>query len=171
MNIQQTTKAQAQQIFIFILAMLITAGIIVYGYTAIKDFTQRQEEVEALTLQKQLENEFEILLSDFGTIKRPEIRVPEKFDFVCFSDGFKAKDDNADICNSGNDAYSPVACSAYKNDQANVFFIPDGSKNFMVIDNKIQINSGSVLCVPVRRGRINLQLESKGDRILASTYS
>ena len=56
-------KAQiAGQIFVYIIAVVVVGFIVVYGYSAIKGFSERGEEVESISLRKDLENSVQILL-------------------------------------------------------------------------------------------------------------
>lgn len=163
-------KGQTQQIFIFILAMLITAGIVVYGYTAIKDFGEKQEQVELITFQTQIENELDILLGDFGTIKRPPIKTPANVEYVCFGDKNNNDYANSPLCQDLANypgALSRIACSAYEGGKSNVFLIPDGSTNFMAADNNLDVSGvpGKVLCIKTQRGQLKVQFESLGNEI------
>lgn len=167
----ESTKAQAQQIFIFILALFITAGIIIYGYTAVRDFGERQKQVERISLEQQIKGEFDLLLSDFGSIKRPTIRVPSSYEYVCFVDGFQSASGSFPLCTT--EPRSPIACNAIQNNlPGNVFFIPDGSLSFIAANNRIVTgNQQKVMCLKNQQGRLKIELESRGDRVIVTEYS
>jgi len=178
-DVNHTTKAQAQQIFIFILSFIITAGIIIYGYTAIKDFTGRQKQVEFVTFKTQLQNEFSVLLADYGSIKRPVVSVPSQFDYVCIVDiEDYSSASSSDLCISTNPKLrSPLACEGWKSKQGNVFLIPDGSDYFTVVNNNVKIavpptsTKGGYICFKNKNGKLTMQLKSLGDKIEVSDYS
>ncbi|MBW2996774.1 hypothetical protein KY349_00365 [Candidatus Woesearchaeota archaeon] len=168
-------KAQvAGQIFIYITAIVIVGLIIVYGYSAIKGFTERGEEVEYITMQKSVENAVKSIASDYGSVKRPDIDVPGKYELVCFVDKGLSEEaiETSDICQSraGREKYhQPIVCSGWKTGRNNVFLIPDGSESFDV--GNIVMEHGNFLCFDVFNNKINLQLTGLGDRVEISSYS
>jgi hypothetical protein len=170
-------KAQvAGQVFIYITAIVVVGFIIVYGYSAITKFTQRGQEVEYISLKTSMENSFKAIVSDYGSIKRPDIDIPGKYTAVCFIDkeNFAAKQ-STPICGGGGDTgadkyNSPIACAAWATKRSNVFLLPDGSDNFDV--GTIQIEGGApYICFNVVNNKIRLQLESMGDKVKVSEYS
>ncbi len=175
-------KAQvAGQIFIYIIAIIVVGLIIAYGYSAIKGFSDKGEQVEYITLMSSIQNSVKSMVSDFGSIKRPSIDISGKYTMVCFVDKSRAKDaDNTALCSSvpGQEKfYEPVACSGWKTGRDDVFLIPDGSESFSV-DSTLEIsNTGKpyqgqpFICLEVVNNKITLQLESKGDRVVVSDYS
>jgi len=176
-------KAQiAGQIFIYITAIVVVGFIIVYGYSAISQFTKRGQEVEYITLKTGIENSVKAITSDYGSVKRPGIDVPGKYKMVCFVDksvGSSAADSTA-FCQEQSalsQYYQPIACSGWKTGRSNVFLIPDGSENFDVnvtlkIDNEGKPYQGQpFICLDVVNGKIKLQLEGKGDSVLVSEHS
>ena len=170
---RSSRKAQeAGQIFIYITAIVVVGFIIVYGYSAISKFTKRGQEVEYISLKTAMENSFKAIVSDFGSIKRPDIDIPGKYTAVCFIDkGMWGGKGTTPICNSNGpaDKYnSPIACSAWiENGRSNVFLLPDGSDNFDV--GTIQMD-GPYICFNVVNNKIRLQLESLGDKVKVTEY-
>lgn len=179
-RIRKSRKGQvAGQIFIYVIAVVVVGLIVAYGYSAIKGFSKRGEEVEYITLKTNIENSVKAITSDFGSIKRPDFTVPGKYEMVCFVDKTRAADaDATDICTlrTGNeDIYQPIACSGWKTGRDNVFMIPDGSESFDVGTISI-VNSGEsyagqpFICFEVVNNRIKLQLTGKGDKVEVSAY-
>ncbi|MBW2967496.1 hypothetical protein KY362_03345 [Candidatus Woesearchaeota archaeon] len=174
----------AGQIFIYIIAVVVVGLIIVYGYSAIKGFTQRGEEVEYIGLKTNIENAVKGITSDFGSIKRPDITIPGKYEYVCFvnkdlakSPEGKAKIETDSICTGlGVDTamHSPVACAAWDIGRDNVFLLPDGSDSFDVGEITIKrpgvTGSADSLCFEVVGNKINMQLKGLGDRVEVSSY-
>ena len=168
-------KAQiAGQIFIYIIAIVVVGLIIAYGYSAIKGFSERGEEVEYLTLKTGLENSVKSIVSDYGSVKRPDIDIPGKYEMVCFVD--KALRDGSDataICQRrpGEDEryYQPIVCSAWQTGRSNAFLIPDGSESFD-IGNIVMEGGKPFICMDVVNNRINLQLTGLGDRVEISEF-
>jgi len=168
-------KAQnAEQIFIYIIAIVVVGLIIAYGYSAIKNFSQRGEEVEYISLKTSVENSVNGIASDYGSIKRPPIDVPGKYKMVCFVD--KARKDGASataLCNRipGEEKYyEPIVCSGWQTGRSNVFLVPDGSENFDV--GTIVVEGGKpFICMDVVNNKIKLQLKGLGDKVEVSEYT
>jgi len=176
----------AGQIFTYILAILIVGGIIVYGYTAIRDFSDRGEQVAFISFKTSFENTVKTMVSDYGTIKRPDFEVPAQYKKVCLVDFTKGYTDgfvsSTATCMAGDTQKSePIACTAWKqgnlqysntpNKQitlSNVFLTPDGAESFNV--GKMRIKNG-MICAPVKNGKIKLQFKSVGDSVEISTYT
>jgi hypothetical protein len=172
----------AGEIFIYVIAVVVVGFILIYGYSAIKDFSKRGEEVEYISLKTDFENAFKSITSDYGSVKRPSVSIPGKYEFICFvKRGLSEGDiDLTPLCTGGVAGYpaglrSPIACSAWKNGRSNVFFLPDGSDNFDV--GEIQLSSGTdrssdlpFLCLEVVNNKINLQLKGLGSKVEVSEY-
>ena len=166
-------KAQiAGQIFIYIIAIVVVGLIIAYGYSAIKGFTEKGEEVEYITLRTNIENSVKSIASDYGSVKRPDISIPGKYEMVCFVD--KARKEAADttaICTQQpglEKIYQPIVCSGWKTGRDNVFLVPDGSESFDV--GTIVMETGSFLCLDVVNNKIKLQLTGLGDKVGVSQH-
>ena len=148
-------KAQlAGQIFIYIIAVVVVGLIILYGYSAIKSFSKRGEEVEYLTLKTSLESAVKGISSDFGSIKRPDIAIPGKYKQVCFGEKVSGAVINAtQWCMK-----EPIACAVWRTNRSNVFLIPDGTDNFDVGEIATLPQGEHVICFDVVNNKINLQL-------------
>jgi len=165
----------AGQIFIYIIAIVVVGLIVAYGYSAIRGFSQRGEEVEYITLKTTIENSVKAITSDFGSIKRPDLDIPGKYEMICFTDKSKAQSgaEGTALCSrqSGQEKfYQPIACSGWKTGRDNVFLIPDGSESFDVGTIVIQDNR-PFHCFDVINNGIKLQLEGLGDKVRVSEYS
>ena len=182
-------KAQiAGQIFIYVIAVVVVGLIMAYGYSAIKSFGQRGEEVEYITLKTNIENSVKAITSDYGSIKRPDFSVSGKYEMVCFVDKDRPDRETAAmatvLCGSGTTGNpdldkkldQPIACSGWKTGRNNVFMIPDGSESFNVGTISI-VNAGEpysgqpFICFDVVNNKIKLQLTGKGDTVEVSKYT
>ena len=72
------------QIFIYVLAVIIIGFILVFGYKAIKSFTERSEQVSFVKLNGDLSNMVEIIAPDYGSVKIRSFDVPSEYRKVCF---------------------------------------------------------------------------------------
>ena len=173
-------KAQiAGQIFIYIIAIVVVGLIIAYGYSAIKGFSEKGEQVEYITLKTSIENSIKSIASDYGSIKRPDISVPGKYEMVCFvdtsisgsEDGLAAIEASSLCTGVGDDRFpQPIVCSGWKNGRNNVYLVPDGTDSFDVGDIEIFNEGRHFICLNVVNNKIHLQLTGKGDRVEISAY-
>lgn len=169
----------AGQIFVYIIAIVVVGLIIVYGYSAIKGFTEKGEQVEYITLKTNMENAFKSIVSDYGSIKRPDLDVPGKYEMVCFvQTERKAAADTTDLCRKDgpdDELYEPVVCSSWKIGTDNLYLVPDGSESWDVgpitIKNDDKPYAGQpFICFEVNNNKINMQLKSLGDKVEISHY-
>ncbi|MBI4739180.1 hypothetical protein HY772_06510 [Candidatus Woesearchaeota archaeon] len=160
---KKRSKAQiVGQVFIYAISIIMIALILAYGYKAIKDFSKRGEEVALITLKSSMQNAFKGIVSDYGTIKRPDLDIPGKYKKVCFtaseSDGV-----GTPLCMAGTADYEPLVCSVWGG-RDNTFLLPDGSDAFSV--GEITIEGGApYACFNVLNNKIKLQLKSLGDKV------
>lgn len=177
----QDKKAQiAGQIFIYVLALVIVAGIIVYGYSAIKNFGERGEEVEYITMKTDIDNAFKSIINDYGSIKRPQLHIPGKYKKVCFVDAEQNNMDSVEICSGATE--EPILCSIWDTagNDINIFFLPDGSDNFALLGrDKLEFdhatcgdnnNNKNYCCFEVVNNKIKLQVKGMGDAVEISKY-
>ncbi len=168
-------KAQsAEQIFIYITAIVVIGLIVAYGYSAIKGFTKKGEQVEYITLKTSLENSVKSIASDYGSIKRPDIDISGAYTMICFVD--KEQSGNAQssaVCRKlpqQEQYFEPLVCSGWSNRAGgNVYLIPDGSVSFDVGDIVIKDNY-PFMCFEVVNSKIKLQLTGLGDKVEVSKY-
>lgn len=74
------------QVFIYILALIIFSAVLLYGYNAIKKFGQQSEELLITQLTNDIRTEVEKIESQYGSVEKLSVEVPERFDKICFID-------------------------------------------------------------------------------------
>ena len=157
------SKGQAEQVFIYILALLIFALVVGYGYRAIQGFLEQQERISLLSTKQELESAFQQALRSYGDVIVFDERSPlqaEGLERICVV-GKKGGDN----CPSGGDV---LFCDAWESGGNTVLLIGEGVDSFFVKD----INEESNLCVDVIGGKIiNLRLEGKGTSVQVSQLS
>ncbi len=159
-------------VFIYVLAAMLFALIILYGYKAIGSFIESSGEVELVEMKNTLRSSIKSVASS-ADVKKKVITVPIKFKRVCFIEEYDSDYDPAvvstgdiiRVCDDSNlSQFHPIACDAWqsKNFTQNVFLDPVGPLEIDV--GQIQL-PGHSLCVPVNEGgNIILRLQGKGDR-------
>ena len=161
----------AGQVFIFILAAAMAILIIVYGYKAISSFTSRTEEIALINFKTGLQSEIRTIASDYGSVKKLELMLPQDFKEICFIDLDSAKTSaqkqSTSLC-SGPKA-RPEVCDAWKNptsERENVFLIP----SYPIKVARIQLLDSDFLCMTPIGNKLSLRLEGKGDRTYISEW-
>src|SRR3989344_4867721 len=92
----KNTKSQIYgQIFIYILTILLVSFILIYGYNAVQNFKSRAEQVSCLKFKEDLKSSVASILSDFGSVKRKDLRLCGNYKEVCFVETFENFDRNS----------------------------------------------------------------------------
>ena len=159
------------QVFVFIVAAITFAFIMIFGYRAITGFLQSGEEVAFVQFKTDLESSIKKLFTEFGSVRAETFNLPSKYSQICFVDMDKPADNH--LCE-----FYQVACTVWKNAKdynsvdENVFLKPSAPVKIKV--HKISINPGdnfgsdpgkkNFLCLPIRQGSFSVVLEGKGDR-------
>ncbi len=165
------------EVFIYIVAALTFAVIMIFGYKIINDFIHRGEDIQFLQFKNDLESSVKKIYSDYGSSRKETFHLPGGFDEVCFVDFNSLY--NEKLC-----AYDLVACSIWKDNEKakegnadlnagydaageNVFLKPAAAQQIKIF--KFEVIPGKegeegFLCVPVVRGSFTIILEGKGDK-------
>ncbi len=139
------------QIFIYILTLIVTSLVLVYGYRAIRNILDTSEEVLEARLMQSLRSEIEKISTDYGSVRNRNFETPGNTREVCFLNNYQActppsKPELAGFLETGN----------------NVFIISSaGAVSYMQV-SKIDV-AGCLLCVPVSGSRFSIRLEGLGD--------
>lgn len=169
------------QVFIFIMAAIVFAVVIIFGYSAITDFLDKGEKVAYVTFQNDLEGVFNGIYSDYGTVVVYSgingFPVPSTYKKICFLDlDYVGGKSQKGICVSGHKDYDPIVCDAWQSVQGweqgdqNVFLDPIGLGPIKVYKLKIEVNGREqgYFCRPVVQGRADFRIEGKGNHVLVS---
>ncbi|MFC1801138.1 hypothetical protein ACFLZB_01645 [Nanoarchaeota archaeon] len=183
-------KAQTiGQVFIYIMAIIIFAAILIFGYKAISEFIDRGESVGFITFKTDLEKSVKTIYSDYGSVTiynvENPLRVPGKYEEICFVDLSKPLPSSGSFC-----ANHPIACDAWgtayqagissgtdgwQEGEQNVFLRPLGEIAIKVYKITVDSNSNNVdddsdgyLCFNLTQGRLNMRIEGKGDHAFIS---
>ncbi|MEK6984484.1 MAG: hypothetical protein AABX33_07965 [Nanoarchaeota archaeon] len=150
------------QIFIYILALVLISGILIFGYSTIQIFTTRGEQVACLKFKNDLSNSIESITSDFGSVKRKDLQLCSGHNKVCFVESFE-QIINKDNPQGTND---PIIKDSIKSEaEKNVFLV--GGDSYSI--GKISVE-GDVLCINAKNNQISLRLEGMGNHVLISEW-
>ncbi|MBD3249780.1 hypothetical protein GF336_07070 [Candidatus Woesearchaeota archaeon] len=171
---RSSRKAQAQQIFIYILAIVLAGLIFLYGYRAISGFLGETERVNLVNFQKELEREIRTIAPDTGTVRKVELSLPSRYEKVCFVDkydpGTTSLPSNG-VCDEAHEDYNALMCDAWESYTQNVMLEPWADIKIKTPDLEIppedELNS---LCVEPINGRITLRVEGLGKKARVSEW-
>ncbi len=160
------------QVFIFIVAALTFALILMFGYRAIAGFLKSGEDVAFVQFKTGLESSVKKIYTEFGSVRVERYNTPSIYSQICFVDMDKPYD--PDLCD-----YDQVACSVWKGTadagkgyegvDENVFLTPPAPVKMKVYKISIEDkNKQNFLCIPIKQGAFNIVMEGRGDKTLLS---
>jgi len=148
-----------QQVFIYMIAGISFAFILIFGVNMVNDLMEKGEMVEFMQFKTNLENNVKKIYSDYGAARTLDFSLPVKYTEICFVDMDATYDES--LC-----AKSAIACDAWETagswdaaDQ-NVFLDPPAAAAIKTY--KLRMDDG-YLCLPLENGRFTLRLEGRGD--------
>jgi len=153
-------KGQIQgQVFIYVLTLIITGMILIYGYNAIKSINENANQVEFANFKTTIKSDFEKMSSDYGSVKTMSYNVPSKLKEVCFyqeGEGSLPEDLNPLIKDSISDETG-----------SNVFLVIGDAIEPMDLSRLEIKNEGyNLLCIKISSNILKLRLEGLGDGVL-----
>lgn len=161
----------AGEAFIYILAIVIFALILIFGYSAIQDFLKKGERIAFVQFKTTLENEVKTITTDYGSVtifnaKNP-LTLPSKYKEVCFIDYDYKGYSSTGICTDGDINYRPIICDSWKKRiKQNVFLDPIAEMPIFIPNLKPEVFE----CIQSRKGRIDIRLEGFGSYTKISKY-
>lgn len=151
------------QVFVFIVAAITFALIMIFGYKAITGFLKSGEDVAFVQFKTDLESSIKKIYTEYGSVRIEKFTIPAKYKQICFVDLDKPYD--LSLCK-----LDQIACSVWEDSldydhvDENVFLKPLAPVKIKV--NRISIFSDdgkNFLCVPIYNGIFSILLEGKGD--------
>jgi hypothetical protein len=161
----------ASQVFVFIMAAITFAVIMLFGFKAINNFLNDARQVEFIQFKLDLETAVNDIRTDFGARSLEKFRAPANFHQICFIDldygtsgnlATDKEDKVRELC-----ALDHIACTIwegldeYTEGETNVFLSPPSEIRMGV--KRILIENG-YLCERINKGVFSVVLEGEGDR-------
>ncbi len=172
-KIEKNKKAQVPaQMFTYILTLLIIGLMLYFGVGWLGDLISHADEIEEVQFKNQLENTFEEMKGDYGTMREESFRTPGDIQRVCFLDSDKGDDADSiaqlpdDIC----DDY-PMICDTWLDEGQNIAFYPDDEFDLYIDFADIEVDDGDdfcedyCVCRNVTDGRFSVTLIGRGDTV------
>lgn len=158
------------QIFIFIIAAITFAVIMIFGYKIINDFLHKGEEVAFAQFKNDLESSVKRIYTEWGAVRVEEFRTPLKYEQICFVDlGYQPDPNEIEslcekdqaACLAWEDALA--ADDGYNAVDQNVFLQPPGPV-IKVYKISFPQGEGGFLCEDIENGHFSLVLQGMGDK-------
>lgn len=166
------------QVFVFIVAAITFAFILIFGYNAVSDFLEKGETVEFYQFKSSLENTIVQIYSEYGAVRQEDYYLPTNYEQICFVD--------LDFDYSGTEQYEelceidPIACDVWETARTsenpgyaavdeNVFLKPSAPVALKVYKIELRNSVGDqvgYLCQKIDKGHFTLRLEGKGSKTL-----
>lgn len=160
------------EVFIYILAIILFSLIMVYGYNSIRNLGEKADTVVLLQISKQLSSTIKKITSDYGTVIKEEVSIPNKYDKVCFIDLSYTGQESTNICIPGNRDYNPVICNSWKDKiSKNMFLVSKNTDVISIEIGNIKIPAEHYFCQNAVFGKIILRLEGKGSYVELSSWT
>ena len=167
-------KAQtAQQVFIYILAVLIIGLIFLFGYDAVLKLYSQAEIISSTELKnKIIEKTAEG--TSYGAVTKMELNLGD-FDKICMVD--LNDEPNPGLCSPGQDHYNRQACNAWRSkleSKANVFLISSTKFETVYAGNEdelkpnVKIDALGYICL--EGDKVTFKLKGQGDSVLVSEW-
>jgi len=164
------------QVFVFIVAAIMFAFILIFGYNAITDFLEKGETVEFYQFKSSLENSVQQIYSEYGAVRQEDYFLPVDYEQVCFVDLDSTPDSSLasvdpiayDVWTTAHESSNPEE-RGYAAADENVFLKPGAPVAIKVYKLDLQNSDGQpvgYLCQNISKGQFTLRLEGKGSRTL-----
>jgi hypothetical protein len=160
------------EVFVYILAFMIVAFVMIYGYSAVRQFQDKTAQVDLLTFKNTLENTIDSYASDYGSTKKLELKVPNGFEKICFVNTQKDKEDfpQNNLTDSSADDYDPIITSSWGSDDDSNIFLIDGLPKFILNVPTLSLpDNVAYECIELESRILVLWLKGQGDSTLLST--
>ncbi len=156
------------QVFIYIIAAITFAVIMIFGYNAITDFIEKGEQVQFIEFSNKLQSDIVRLYSEYGSVREFSYTPPTKHTQICFVNldytELNKEDEIQRLCQK-----DPVACEVWLTADSsadadqNVFLVPPGFAKIKVSAIETEEGTG-FFCEDVVEGSFTIRLEGLGDR-------
>lgn len=163
------------QVFIFIVAAITFALILIFGYKAITGFLKSGEDVAFVQFKTGLESSIKKIYTEFGSVRVERYSTPLTYSQICFVD-LDAEFDKS-LCDLDQHACTvwelsqnpPSGVTRHDFAEQNVFLTPPAPVPIKVYRISIEDKNGkNFLCVPIKQGAFNIVMEGRGDKTLLS---
>ncbi|MEK6939651.1 MAG: hypothetical protein AABX31_02895 [Nanoarchaeota archaeon] len=160
------------QVFIFIIAAITFAMILIFGYRTITGFLKSGEDVAFVQFKTGLESSVKKIYTEFGSVRVERYSTPLGYSQICFVDMDKPYD--PDLCKLDQYACSvwKIASDSgkgYEGVDESVFLTPPAPVPIKVYRISVEDSKeNDFLCLPIKQGAFTIVMEGRGDKTLLS---
>ena len=157
-------KAQIHgQVFIYVLTLIITGMILIYGYNAIKSINENANQVELANFKTTIKSDFEKMSSDYGSVKTMSYNVPSKLKEVCFY-----QEGEEPLFHAMPEDLNPLIKDSISDETGNNVFLVIGDAIEPMGLSRLEIKNEdyNLLCIKISNNILKLRLEGLGDGVL-----
>ena len=154
------------QVFVYILTVIITGAILIFGYNSVDHIINDTKKVEMAEFKESIESDFKKMSSDYGSVKTKTYNVPSSVKEICFYQ----KGDDPEFHAMPEDL-NPLIVDSVR-DTDNNFFLVFGDESIDAMNlGKVVISEEDemTVCMKPTGGRIKLALEGLDDGVSIST--
>lgn len=162
-------KAQIQnQVFVFMLALLVIALTMLFGFTAIRDLMAKSEEADFIRFKMDLERDISAITTEAGSSDLLTLKLPSDYKQICFIDDVL-------ISNRGPlTNLNPIIDNSISSGvQKNIFLIKNKASAESFYAGKIDILDSDLadsadpgfLCLEPSSGRVTFRITGKGNYV------
>ncbi|MFT4311222.1 MAG: hypothetical protein ACMXX7_01195 [Candidatus Woesearchaeota archaeon] len=154
-------KAQTQQVFIYIMIIIVVGALLIIGFRSINTVLDRSCDVEKGRFVTAVQNDLE-RNTRFGFVQITDHRAPCSYEFICF-----ANTDDNDLEKVPEDADLPpniqslIDAEVQAGTERNVFLVDQGGILEPIISYE-NLAEETAICFEVRGGRFEFLLEGIG---------
>jgi hypothetical protein len=164
-------KAQpASQIFTYIIAIVIVGVILIFGYSAVRTFVHRSDQITIVKFQKELETAVKTVSNDYGTVKKYNFDLSNDYKQVCFVRNYDKASVASGFIPANFQQYPVIWDSIYEQVDKNIFLI----KSNRFVAEKLLVgvvslpNTEVFKCLNVSNARLSVKMEGMGDHVVIS---
>lgn len=155
-------KAQASQIFVYAIGVVIVGLVLLMGYKGITSITSAADTGAIEKFKNTFANDIDTG-SSFGRQATRTYSVPGDFDRICFASDSQKGRTVATI-------HPLVADEIESGTENSVFLLTEDNEITGFPTEPLEMQGGSA-CLPIVNGKVKLKLNGKGDHTLVSAVS
>jgi len=167
-----SNKAQTQQVFVYILTIVIIGLIFIFGFRAVNYFLNKGDQVSYINFITDMEDKVKIMGPKYGSIDRKEFFVGGDFTEVCFTTGKDGYTADTLIYGSPSPLTKthPIMDNIVQHSdiRENMFLFAGQSPEKEYI-GKIHLPRNPS-CFVINNGKLRLQFEGLGNRTLITEW-
>jgi len=159
-------KAQiTNQVFIYILTVLIIGLLLFFGIKWIGDFVKGTDSFDEIQFIKNIENSFSGI--QYGSAINKNFHVPSGVDMVCFVDSDLPKPEIRlrDLCLPGSEVYEPLICNGWLDNTSAILFAPPLEHDINIRPVRIEDPQKFLCFSTVKNNWVKVRLIGLGNRV------